>query len=99
MLCTQAGGGGSGDVASTRTQPAMVSEWSASVWIISITGAMNTTSIASDIAATATARRRTQPCSLSIIGQVAITIIIAQIVDSRNGRRIQNDASSSTAIN
>jgi hypothetical protein len=88
MPCTQAGGGGIGVVASTFTQPEICCEWSASVLIISNTGAMNTTSIASDIRVTASARPRSHACSLSISGQVAMTIIMAQIVDSRNGRRM-----------
>ena len=96
--CTHSGGGGIGEVVSVCIQPEMVSVFSARVSIISSTGAKNTTSMASDITATASARRRNRACTLSIKGQVATTIIIAQTNDNRNGRSTQNDARISITI-
>ena len=48
--------------------------------------------------ATASARLRILCCSLIINGHVATTIIAAQTIASRNGRRTQNDAPMSINI-
>ena len=48
--------------------------------------------------ATANPRRRNLLCSLSIMGHVATTIIIAQMIESRNGRSIQSEPPTSTII-
>ena len=67
--------------------------------IANVSGTTSTSSIAPVISATASPRRRTRRCTASSTGHVATTIIAAHTVDSRNGRRIQNDAAISIAIN
>ncbi len=70
----------------------IVSALSTSVWIASTSGTTKTRIIAPVMIVTARARLRSRSCSLSIIGHVATTIIAAQMIDSRNGLRIQNEA-------
>src|SRR6185436_2449041 len=95
---SHSGGGGIGEVASERAHPAIVSALSTSVWIASSNGTTNTSTITPDMMATAKPRRRNLFCSLSIMGHVATTIIIAQIVERRNGRSIQNEPPTSAII-
>ena len=60
----------------------------------STSGTMKTSSITIVITTTAGARLPpSQPCMRSIIGQVATTIVMAQMKEARNGRRTQNEAS------
>ena len=92
MRESHSGGGGIDAVASVRTHSVIVSLLSTSVWIARTSGTTNTRTIAPDMIVTARARLRSQACSLSIIGHVATTIIAAQMIESRNGRRIQNEA-------
>ena len=89
---SHSGGGGIEAVATVRTHPVIVSVLSISVWIASTSGTTNTRTIAPDMSVTAKARLRSQACSLSIIGHVATTIIAAQMIESRNGRKTQNEA-------
>ena len=52
------------------------------------------------ITTTASQRRRPNAASIfSISGQVATTIIVAQMTGTRNGRMIQNDATISATMN
>jgi hypothetical protein len=98
MRETHSGGGGIGAVANVCAHSVIVSVLSTSVWIASTSGTTNTRTIAPVMIVTAKARLRNRCCSLSIIGHVATTIIAAQMIASRNGRKIQNDAPMSMTI-
>ena len=78
----------------------MLSEYSTIVLTASQNGTTNTSSIAIVIVTTATQRRRPKACSiLSITGQVAMTIIAAQMMGTMKGRMIQNEATISVTMN
>src|SRR5262245_11554205 len=66
--------------------------------MVSNNGTTKMSNMLPDITVTANARRRKRAWTLSINGQVATTIIAAQTIERRNGRRIQNEAAISTAI-
>src|SRR5688572_8203949 len=62
-------------------------------------GTMSSSTRMSDIAVTAAQRRPpTRRCSARNCGQVATTIIVAQMIAPRNGRRIHNEAAISPPI-
>ena len=85
-------------MANVSVHPLIVSALSTSAWIASTSGTTNTRTIAPDMIVTASARLRILCCSLSIIGHVATTIIAAQMIASRNGRRTQNEPPMRIAI-
>ncbi len=90
---TQSGGGGIVIVCSALAQFTISSEYSTIVLTAVQNGSTNTSSMATVITATAGRRRRPKAASIfSISGQVATTIIVAQMTGTRNGRMIQMDA-------
>ena len=78
----------------------MLSEYSMIVLTATQNGTTNTSSIATVITTTASQRRRPNACSIrSISGQVAMTIIAAQMIGTMNGRMIQSEATISVTMN
>src|SRR5688500_9048998 len=70
------------------------------VAIAAESGTTSTSSRTTDITVTASQRRPPlRRCAHSIIGQVATTIIVAQMIAPRNGCRIQNEAAISPPMN
>ncbi len=98
--CSQSGGIGSLSVPSAFAQAMIWSAWSMIEPAASTNGSTNTSSITTSMTATASPRLpHSQRCARSISGQVATTIIAAQMRAARNGRRIQNAAVISPPMN
>src|SRR5271169_5119294 len=89
----QCGGGGSWKVVNEAAQPAMRSKCSVIVAIASQNGRTKITSSAMVITATASPRlRQSRDCTCSMMGKVATTSVVAQMIACRNGHNIQNEA-------
>ena len=90
---SQSGGGPSLKPRSDLAQLAISSALATIVPIAAENGATKTSSSATIIAVTASQRLpQSRACAATISGQVDTTIIVAQMVAARNGRRIQNVA-------
>src|SRR5262249_1872569 len=87
---TQSGGGGTDQVASCCTPPAMSSEYEMIVVRAKVSGTSRPSSNTTVITATASPRRpHSTDCARTSSGHVATTIMIAQTTAGRNGRKIQ----------
>src|SRR5215510_9243594 len=87
---SQSGGCGTDQEASDWIQPAMSDEWSTIVESASVSGTSKPSSSNTVITATANPRRpHNTDCTRIIRGQVATTIMVAQITAGRNGRNTQ----------
>src|SRR6516165_2357200 len=87
---SQSGGGGNLNAASEVVHPTMRSKLSAIVVMASQNGTTKTTTSANAMTATASPRLfHKRRWTRSMMGQVATTRVVAQMIAGRNGRKIQ----------
>src|ERR1700738_3242502 len=90
---SQCGGGGSWKAAKEAPQPAMRSKCCVIVAIASQNGSTKITSSAMVITATASPRLcQSRSWTCTMMGQVATTSVVAQMIAGRKGHNIQNEA-------
>jgi hypothetical protein len=90
---SQRGGNGIWKPASARTRAVISAEFETIVPMASVSGTTNSSSRITIIATIARARLlHSLACIRSITCQVTTTIIVAQMIDAMNGRRIQKAA-------